>query len=89
MQVSNVYHFKSRSAVEEITTRINDYVMVSDIFASCNSVETINREVKGDEIDLRMFEYTNSKLGSSQDSQVVREVRVHGRTLEVIQINQY
>jgi hypothetical protein len=63
--------------------------MISDLFASCNSVETINREVKGDEIDLRLFEYTNSRLQDNQQANIVRDIKVHGRTLEVLKINQY
>jgi magnesium-transporting ATPase (P-type) len=52
-------------------------------------VETINREVKGDEIDLRLFEYTNSRLQDNQQANIVRDIKVHGRTLEVLKINQY
>lgn len=89
MQVSNVYHIKSRGSVKEVTTKVNENPMIADLFASCNSVETINREVKGDEIDLRLFEYTNSQLQESSQAGVVREVKVHGRTLEVLKINQY
>jgi hypothetical protein len=63
--------------------------MVADLFASCNSVETINREVRGDEIDLRLFQYTSSRLQDTQTANVLREVKVHGRTLEVMKINQY
>lgn len=89
MQVASVYRFKSAAAVEEVTTRVNEFQPIANLFASCNSVELIGREAKGDEIDLRLFEYVSSRLQESHSAGVVREVRVHGRTLEVLKINQY
>ena len=63
--------------------------MLSDLFACCNSVVLIGREVKGDEVGLRLFEYVSARLQDSQDSGVVRELKVHGRTLQILRINQY
>ena len=89
MQVSSVYRFAEGGRVEEVTTRVNEFPQVADLFAACNSVELIDREPKGDEVDLRLFEYVGSRLQESKAKGVVREVRVHGRTLEVLRINQY
>lgn len=38
MQVASVYHFKSASSVEEVTTKVNELPKIADLFASCNSV---------------------------------------------------
>jgi hypothetical protein len=49
----------------------------------------INGEVKGDEIDLRMFDFVQGKLLPSKSANIVREVQVNGQNIEVVMINQY
>ena len=41
----------------------------------------IAKEAKGDEIDLRLFEYVGARIQESKSEEVVRELKVHGRTL--------
>jgi hypothetical protein len=49
----------------------------------------INGEVKGDEIDLRMFDFVQGKLSPSRLANVVREVGVGEQSIQIVKINQY
>jgi cation-transporting ATPase 13A3/4/5 len=88
MEISNVFSFLS-GETREVTSEMEDNELISILFASCNSVELINAEVKGDEIDLRMFDFTRSQLAQGKAAHVVREVHVQGKVVEVLKINQY
>ena len=48
MEVSQVYAIVSENDIREITKSMEENDLISDVFASCNSVEDINGEIKGD-----------------------------------------
>ena len=80
MEMVRVYAC-SGECFQEVSGRLDDHLLIQDLFASCNSVEVIQGELKGDEIDLRMFEGVKASLDPTGDRQVMREVRVGDRRL--------
>ena len=63
--------------------------MISGVFGCCNSVEIINDEPKGDEIDLRLFLLSKAEIRQSEDEEIVRSIFQEKFKWDVIRINQY
>lgn len=55
-------------------TNDRQHKQVINLFASCHSVEIINGVSRGDEIDLRMFLYTNASIKSDKKIGVIRQI---------------
>ena len=57
--------------------------------AGCNSVKKLGDSLRGDEIDLAMFQKVNSTIIESTIPGVLWEIKTHFLHLEVIKINQF
>lgn len=59
------------------------------LFASCHTVRKIEDEFMGDELDLRMFLFSDFTFQLSDDVKVRFIVEKDGTRLEVLRINQF
>ena len=82
MEIANVFAF-TNNGNDDVTARLQQEskekrkslegnALISAVFACCNSVELIGDIVKGDEIDLRMFDHVQGKLFPASSQGVVR-----------------
>jgi len=52
MKLDKIFQIQDSSKIKNVTHDANEYPTFLGLFATCNSVEMINGEPKGDEIDL-------------------------------------
>jgi magnesium-transporting ATPase (P-type) len=89
MQVSKVYHIKDSNSINDVTVLSHEHPLISGLFACCHSVEMINGEAKGDEIDLQMFLQSKARINPSSEPDVVRHIEQESQSFDVLKINQY
>lgn len=68
VEVKQVLKFQDKSKIVDITSQINDSIDQNDIvwqiFATCHSVKENGGSLLGDEVDLRMFLFSNYALAN-------------------------
>jgi magnesium-transporting ATPase (P-type) len=88
MRVASVFTTQGGSLAP---IELASHSLMSDLFGCCNSVERINGNYEGDEIDLRMFHHAQAQIihPPAQTTGVIRCIQVADRLIEVLRINEY
>lgn len=62
MEICNIFHIKDEQTLSEVAKELKGQELICGLFGCCNSVEVINGEPKGDEIDLQMFLHSEARI---------------------------
>ena len=75
MKVSNIFSIINGS-LNDITAKLTSLPLIADLFGCCNSVELINGQYEGDEIDLKMFQYVKALITEFKSANFIRCIKI-------------